>query len=33
MKSIHTFQSKQITAGYDNKTILDDVSFNIPIIK
>ncbi len=30
MKPIHNFQSKQIVAGYDNKTILDDVSFVVP---
>ena len=30
MKSTHTFQTKNIVAGYDNKTILYDVSIAIP---
>ncbi len=30
MKPTHIFQSEQITAGYDNKTILHDVSVSIP---
>lgn len=30
MKSTHTFQAEGITAGYDNRTILHDVSINIP---
>jgi iron complex transport system ATP-binding protein len=30
MKSTHTFLAEGITAGYDNRTILHDVSINIP---
>jgi len=30
MKPRHTFQAEGITAGYDNKTILHDVSLSIP---
>lgn len=30
MKPTHTFRAEQITAGYDNKTILQDVSVTIP---
>ncbi|MFE8700795.1 ABC transporter ATP-binding protein [Cytobacillus sp. FJAT-54145] len=30
MKPTHTFQSEGITAGYDNNTILHDVSISIP---
>ena len=30
MKSTHTFQAEGITAGYDNRTILHDVSITIP---
>ncbi|WP_368658228.1 ABC transporter ATP-binding protein [Metabacillus halosaccharovorans] len=30
MKPIHAFQAEGITAGYDNKTILHDVSISIP---
>lgn len=30
MKPTHTFQAEEITAGYDNKTILHDISISIP---
>ena len=30
MKVAHTFQAEGITAGYENRTILHDVSINIP---
>lgn len=30
MKSTHTFQTENLVAGYDNKTILHDVSLAIP---
>ncbi|UOQ44906.1 ABC transporter ATP-binding protein [Halobacillus salinarum] len=30
MKPIHQFQAKQIVAGYDHKTVIDDVSLTIP---
>lgn len=30
MKPTHTFQSEGVTAGYDQKTILHDVSISIP---
>ncbi|MFJ5766304.1 ABC transporter ATP-binding protein [Lysinibacillus sp. NPDC093210] len=30
MKPTHTFRAEQITAGYENKTILQDVSVTIP---
>jgi iron complex transport system ATP-binding protein len=30
MKPTHTIQAEQITAGYENKTILHDVSISIP---
>ena len=30
MKSTHTFQAEGITAGYDNRTILHDISITIP---
>ncbi|WP_449538616.1 ABC transporter ATP-binding protein [Ferdinandcohnia sp. Marseille-Q9671] len=30
MKATHTFQAEEITAGYDNRMILHDVSMNIP---
>jgi iron complex transport system ATP-binding protein len=30
MRPTHLFQSEKITAGYDNKTILEDVSITIP---
>ena len=30
MKPMHIFQAEHITAGYDNKTILQDVNIAIP---
>ena len=30
MKPTHTFQAEHITAGYDNKTILQDINVTIP---
>ena len=30
MKPTHIFQAENITAGYDNKTILHDISITIP---
>lgn len=30
MKNTHTFRAEALTAGYDNKTILHDVSLSIP---
>ena len=30
MKPTHTFQAEHVTAGYDNKTILHDISVTIP---
>lgn len=30
MKSTHTFKAEQIIAGYDNKTVLEEISLTIP---